>query len=287
MLGLVFERFTERARGVVVLAQEEARALKHNYIGTEHILLGLVGEQEGLAGQVLEALNITPASVRELIRREVGSGDEVTLSQIPFTPRAKKVLEMALREALSLGHDYIGTEHLLLGLVRENQGVGIQILLDLGADRDKIRRAIIDGLSAPLGRPGRPASWTPPADHGRWTPPADHGVHSTGLPPALDWRRARLLWRPEGLELRIPLQLNQGALAAFAADAVWGSPPLTGLRREIWDGWVALASPSFLDDTDPVELRQALDGAAQRALDGSGRERGRVEDFLRRLRGAE
>ena len=116
----MFERFTERARQVVVLAQDEARALKHNYIGTEHILLGLLREEEGLAARVLESLDITVEEVRAQVARIVGQGDEVTTGQIPFTPRAKKVLELALREALSLGHNYIGTEHILLGLVREN-----------------------------------------------------------------------------------------------------------------------------------------------------------------------
>jgi ATP-dependent Clp protease ATP-binding subunit ClpC len=108
---IVFERFTERARQVVVLAQDEARALKHNYIGTEHILLGLLREEEGLAARVLESLDIAVEEVRAQVARIVGQGDEVTTGQIPFTPRAKKVLELALREALSLGHNYIGTEH--------------------------------------------------------------------------------------------------------------------------------------------------------------------------------
>jgi ATP-dependent Clp protease ATP-binding subunit ClpC len=145
----VFERFTERARQVVVLAQDEARALKHNYIGTEHILLGLLREEEGLAARVLEQLDITVEEVRAQVARIVGQGDEVTTGQIPFTPRAKKVLELALREALSLGHNYIGTEHILLGLVRENEGVAARILLDFDADAEKIRNEIIRMLSGP------------------------------------------------------------------------------------------------------------------------------------------
>jgi ATP-dependent Clp protease ATP-binding subunit ClpC len=145
----VFERFTERARQVVVLAQDEARALKHNYIGTEHILLGLLREEEGLAARVLESLDITGEEVRAQVARIVGQGDEVTTGQIPFTPRAKKVLELALREALSLGHNYIGTEHILLGLVRENEGVAARILLDFDADAEKIRNEIIRMLSGP------------------------------------------------------------------------------------------------------------------------------------------
>jgi ATP-dependent Clp protease ATP-binding subunit ClpC len=145
----MFERFTERARQVVVLAQDEARSLKHNYIGTEHILLGLLREEEGLAARVLESLDITVEEVRAQIARIVGQGDEVTTGQIPFTPRAKKVLELALREALSLGHNYIGTEHILLGLVRENEGVAARILLDFDADAEKIRNEIIRMLSGP------------------------------------------------------------------------------------------------------------------------------------------
>jgi ATP-dependent Clp protease ATP-binding subunit ClpC len=150
----MFERFTERARQVVVLAQEEARTLKHNYIGTEHILLGLLREEEGLAARVLESLEITVERVRGQVVRIVGSGDEVTSGQIPFTPRAKKVLELALREALSLGHNYIGTEHILLGLVRENEGVAARILLDFDADSEKIRNEVIRMLSGPSGRRG-------------------------------------------------------------------------------------------------------------------------------------
>jgi ATP-dependent Clp protease ATP-binding subunit ClpC len=157
----LFERFTERARQVVVLAQDEARALKHNYIGTEHILLGLLREEEGLAARVLESLDITVEEVRAQVARIVGQGDEVTTGQIPFTPRAKKVLELALREALSLGHNYIGTEHILLGLVRENEGVAARILLDFDADAEKIRNEIIRMLSGPGRRQGPGASGPP------------------------------------------------------------------------------------------------------------------------------
>ena len=145
----MYERFTERARQVVVLAQDEARALKHNYIGTEHILLGLLREEEGLAARVLESLGITVEEVRAQVARIVGQGDEVTTGQIPFTPRAKKVLELALREALSLGHNYIGTEHILLGLVRETEGVAARLLLGLDADAVKIRAELMRMLLGP------------------------------------------------------------------------------------------------------------------------------------------
>jgi len=148
----VFERFTERARQVVVLAQDEARALKHNYIGTEHILLGLLREEEGVAARVLESLDITVEEVRVQVARIVGSGDELMAGQIPFTPRAKKVLELSLREALSLGHNWIGTEHILLGLARENEGVAARILLDFEADGEKIRNAVIEALAGKATR---------------------------------------------------------------------------------------------------------------------------------------
>jgi ATP-dependent Clp protease ATP-binding subunit ClpC len=160
----VFERFTEQARQVLVLAQDEARALKHNYIGTEHILLGLLREKEGLAARVLESLDITVEEVRVQVARIVGPGDEVTTGQIPFTPRAKKVLDLALREALSLGHHHIGPEHILLGLVRQNNGVGVQILLDLGADAEKVRDEIIRMLPGSASGPARAHSTVTPLD---------------------------------------------------------------------------------------------------------------------------
>jgi len=188
----MFERFTERARQVVVLAQDEARALKHNYIGTEHILLGLLREEEGIAAYALDGLGLNVDSVRSAVVAIVGSGTEVLSGQLPFTPRAKKVLELALREALSLGHNYIGTEHILLGLARENEGVAVRLMLDVGADSETVRSevaymlaggrgagrwrwpslgriglsdALLDGAGAPLGklvdqleeRLGRPA----------------------------------------------------------------------------------------------------------------------------------
>src|SRR4051812_21512824 len=126
----MFERFTERARQVVVLAQDECRALKHNYIGSEHILLGLLREEDGLGARVLDSLEITAEEVRAQVARIVGQGDEVTVGQIPFTPRAKKVLELALSEALALGHNYVDTYHILLGLVRVDDGVATRVLLD-------------------------------------------------------------------------------------------------------------------------------------------------------------
>jgi ATP-dependent Clp protease ATP-binding subunit ClpA len=435
----VFERFTERARQVVVLAQEEARGFRHNYIGTEHLLLGLLREDEGLAARVLESFGITLERAREEVVRIVALGEDPSTSgQIPFTPRAKKVMELSLRESLSVGHDYIGTEHILLGLVREDEGVAMRILVEFGTDGEAIRDQVLrmlgnragtveviiapsraelsprspeqviarftdraketlaiarrealalnhanvrsehlllalasqeDGVAASvlvslnvtgervreliephaasdteapsdttgftiqaaavlehslraalrLGRnyidtehillsliqdrdDASPAVWVLSAlgadrgkvrselrrvlDVGRLeSPRADRGPTARLVPPRgpLDWRRATLMWRPEGLEIRVPQRLGDGAMAAFAADEVWSNPVLSRLRREIWRGWLGLASPTLLEDVDPDELRRLLDEAAARAS-GQSAPHERVENFLRRLR---
>ncbi len=147
----MFERFTDRARRVVVLAQEEARLLNHNYIGTEHILLGLIHEGEGVAAKALESLGISLEAVREQVEEIIGQGGSSPSGHIPFTPRAKKVLELSLREALQLGHNYIGTEHILLGLIREGEGVAAQVLTKLGADLSRVRQQVIQLLSGYSG----------------------------------------------------------------------------------------------------------------------------------------
>jgi hypothetical protein len=143
----MFERFTDRARRVVVLAQEEARHLDHNYIGTEHILLGLIHEREGVAARALTALDISLESVRAQVEEIIGRGDQAPTGHIPFTPRAKKVLELSLREALGLSHNYIGTEHILLGLIREGEGVAAQVLVKLGGSLDRVRQQVIQLLA--------------------------------------------------------------------------------------------------------------------------------------------
>ncbi len=161
----MFERFTDRARRVVVLAQEEARMLNHNYIGTEHILLGLIHEGEGVAAKALEALGISLEAVRSQVEEIIGQGQQAPSGHIPFTPRAKKVLELSLREALQLGHNYIGTEHILLGLIREGEGVAAQVLVKLGADLNRVRQQVIQLLSGYQGKEavasGGPAEGTP------------------------------------------------------------------------------------------------------------------------------
>ena len=148
----MFERFTDRARRVVVLAQEEARMLNHNYIGTEHILLGLIHEGEGVAAKGLESLGISLEAVRSQVEEIIGQGQQAPSGHIPFTPRAKKVLELSLREALQLGHNYIGTEHILLGLIREGEGVAAQVLVKLGADLSRVRQQVIQLLSGYQGK---------------------------------------------------------------------------------------------------------------------------------------
>jgi ATP-dependent Clp protease ATP-binding subunit ClpC len=149
----MFERFTDRARRVVVLAQEEARLLNHNYIGTEHILLGLAHEGQGVAAKALESLGIRLEAIRSQVEEIIGRGQRAPFGHIPFTPRAKKVLELSLRESKQLGHNYIGTEHILLGLIREGEGVAAQVLVKLGGDLSRARRQVIQLLSGYAGGP--------------------------------------------------------------------------------------------------------------------------------------
>jgi ATP-dependent Clp protease ATP-binding subunit ClpA len=170
----------------VVLAQEEARELSQNYIGTEHVLRGLIREEEGIGARTLESLDVTLEGVRGQIVQIVGRGEEETAGQVPFTPRAKKVLELALREALRFGHDYIGTEHILLGLVRENQGVAARILLDFDADAEKVRNEVTRILS---GSSRRPAVQRPESGFEQWIRVGP----SAGLRPLLRGAAARAL----------------------------------------------------------------------------------------------
>ena len=160
----MFERFTDRARRVVVLAQSEARLLLHNYIGTEHILLGLIHEGEGVAANALESLGVSQEAVRQQVEEIIGQGQTPPTGHIPFTPRAKKVLELSLREAIQLGHNYIGTEHILLGLIREGEGVAAQVLVKLGAGLDRVRHQVIQLLSGYTGDPAASPTRSPVED---------------------------------------------------------------------------------------------------------------------------
>ena len=152
----MFERFTGQARRVMDLAQDEARMLNHNYVGTEHLLLGLIGEGEGVAAQALESLGVGLETARQQVEEAVGEGQQAVPERIPLTPRAKKVLELSLREALQLGHHYIGTEHILLGLIREGDGVAARVLAGLGADPNRVRQQVLQLLYGSQG--GQPAS---------------------------------------------------------------------------------------------------------------------------------
>jgi ATP-dependent Clp protease ATP-binding subunit ClpC len=169
----VFERFTDRARRVVVLAQEESRMLNHNYIGTEHILLGLAHEGEGVAALALESLDISIEDLRREVEQIVGQGQAAPTGHIPFTPRARKVLELSLRESLQLGANYIGSEHILLGLIREGEGVAAQLLQKLGADLNRVRQTVIQLLSGyPVAASEEipTTGWTPASVTKGWTP---------------------------------------------------------------------------------------------------------------------
>lgn len=167
----MFERFTDRARRVTVLAQEEAKELNHNYIGTEHLLLGMIREGEGVAAKALESLGISLEAVRDQVEDIIGKGSQTTMDHIPFTPRAKKALELSLREALQLGHSYIGTEHILLGVIREGEGVAAQVLVKLGADLNRVRQQIIQLLAGYTVKEGVVIEQSTPA--GDETPPIE------------------------------------------------------------------------------------------------------------------
>jgi hypothetical protein len=281
VIRLKGRRLSDRGRHVIALADSEAQALRHSYVGTEHLLVALTLEEEGVAYGVLAGLGLSNERVRVRIVQIVGAGevggDGEDGHDRSLTPRAERVLEMALREALSVGHNYIDTEHILLALVRENEGAAARILLDEGADPEKVRRETLAALGWRKNQPQRLSIRQDIRQSGRVPP------FHRGRPAGLDWRQATLLWRPEGVELRVPLHLNEGSIARFAADEVWAREPLTRLRRELWSGWLALASPTLLDDVDPLELRRLLDAAAKYAVDRSGRDRGRVEDFLHLL----
>ena len=163
----MFERFTDRARHVVVLAQEEARLLRHDYIGTEHILLGLLQEAEGIAAKALESLGITGESVRHQVEEIVGRGQAAPSGHIPFTPQAQKSMQLALREAMQLGHSYIGTEHILLGLIRLDSGRATQVLTALGAEPNRVRQQVIGVLHGYQGGRGTASPAWPPGKAGR------------------------------------------------------------------------------------------------------------------------
>jgi ATP-dependent Clp protease ATP-binding subunit ClpC len=214
----MFEKFTDRARRVVVLAQEEARMLSHNYIGTEHLLLGLIHEGEGVAARSLESLGISLEDVRQNVEEMIGRGQEAPSGHIPFTPRAKKVLELSLREAQQLGHEYIGTEHILLGLIREGEGVAAQVLVKLGGDLRRVRQQVIQLLGE-----GRPEEAGEEAG-GRWEAAGGRGgmepeVRIVGSPAQI----AEILGRLRSIDMRLAaVQRHLGLEAAEPVPAAGG-----------------------------------------------------------------
>jgi hypothetical protein len=226
----MFERFTDRARRVVVLAQEEARLLNHNYIGTEHILLGLAHEGEGVAARALTELGISLEAVRAQVEEIIGRGQQAPTGHIPFTPRAKKVLELSLREALELGHNYIGTEHILLGLIREGEGVAAQVLVKLGAGLARARQVVVQLLSGYAGPEVAGQSRFPPARLGREAAAAmvagGPGVYQE---------------QPAELVRVVPLARE------VHYEAGWR---VVLISLEIWSGWLDLRY--ILQPTDPA-----------------------------------
>ena len=230
----VFERFTDRARGVVVLAQEEARLLNHNYIGTEHLLLGLIHEGEGIAATALQRLGLSLDMVRSRVEEIIGHGGSSPSGHIPFTPRAKKVLELSLREALQLGHNYIGTEHLLLGLIREGEGVAAQVLAQLGLDLALVRQEVIQLLSG----------YAPPvAGLPRTVPPADTPAGAR----AKDEARRLAGDRPVGTHHVVTAILGDDeSLGAKALAAL-------GVTAEALEAELARLSPADTSDELPEE----------------------------------
>jgi hypothetical protein len=222
----MFERFTDRARRVVVLAQEEARHLNHNYIGTEHILLGLIQEEEGVAARALVELGISLEAARTQVEQIIGQGTDKTVSHIPFTPRAKKVLELSLREALQLGHNYIGTEHILLGLIREGEGVAAQVLVNLGASQERVRQQVVQLLTGAAGSVEQVAGGSPRMTQVEVSSiaPGGPGAFLAGGPGA---------FQQEPAELVRVVPLAREVFQGFGVRLVL-------ISLEIWSGWMDL-----------------------------------------------
>ncbi|MCY3891121.1 MAG: ATP-dependent Clp protease ATP-binding subunit [bacterium] len=275
----MFERFTDRARRVVVLAQEEARLLHHNYIGTEHILLGLIHEGEGVAAKSLESLGISLEAVRNQVEEIIGQGGSSPSGHIPFTPRAKKVLELSLREALQLGHNYIGTEHILLGLIREGEGVAAQVLVKLGADLSRVRQQVIQllsGYGGPQGS-GSPEKAT--------TSPGGSGDSSTGS-LVLDQfgRNLTKLARDSGLDPVIGRQRETERVMQVLSRRTKNNPVLVGEpgvgKTAIVEG---LAQKIAADDVPETIRNKQLYTLDLGALVAGSRYRGDFEERLKKV----
>jgi ATP-dependent Clp protease ATP-binding subunit ClpA len=270
----MFERFTDRARRTVVLAEEEARALHHNYVGTEHILLGLIGEGEGVAAQALESLGISLDAVRQQVEQIIGRGQQEPQEQIPYTPRAKKVLELSLRESKQLRHNYIGTEHLLLGLVREGHGVAAQVLTALGADLNLVRQQVIQVLH----------------EH--------QGQQPTTLPAGARFGQSRWKTRGRQAEIRDHVEAIGSQLAAIE-QRLGGGPEIGDLDRQIGQAQRGKEAAAGAEDYETAatlrdqEQRLRADKAARQAewaaahpeLSSVAEALHRLSDEVGRLRG--
>jgi hypothetical protein len=243
----MFERFTERARRVVVLAQEEARMLNHNYIGTEHLLLGLLREGEGVAAGALTSMGIELEAVRSQVEEIIGQGGAAPAGHIPFTPRAKKVLELSLREARQLGHNYIGTEHILLGLVREGEGVAAQVLVKFGAEMNPVRQQVVRLLTTFAGEVPIGAGEAPSDPELRLSP---EGFRSTPFGESPEHSAARRRARLARIE----------ELAKDEAQRL-GHPEVDTVHR--WLGYLRLEEEGATQDLR--ELRDALEEGRRRA----------------------
>jgi ATP-dependent Clp protease ATP-binding subunit ClpC len=273
----MFERFTDRARRVMDLAQEEARMFSHNYIGTEHLLLGLVREGEGVAAQVLESLGISLEAVRQQVEEVIGLGQQVPSGRIPLTPRAKKVLELARREAFQLGHHYIGTEHLLLGMIREGEGVAAQVLAGLGADLNGVRQQVLRLLHGSQGQ-DEPGS----ARGARKRPP---GRRQRGLLPEVLSRVESIDSQLSAIGQRVGAGPETGDLDQQIAQARRGKEAAAG--EEDYESAAALRNTERQLLADKAARQQEWAAAHPEIayltgeLHQLGEEVGRLRDFLR------
>jgi ATP-dependent Clp protease ATP-binding subunit ClpC len=221
----MFEKFTDRARRVIVLAQEEARMLDHNYIGTEHLLLGLIHEGHGVAARALESLGVSLEAVRQNVEETIGRGQEALSGHIPFTPRAKKVLELSLRESQLLRHDYIGTEHILLGLIREGEGVAAQVLVELGADLNRVRQQVLELLGGwAAAEAGEPEGGGPRGAAAGGLAGPEPGMHIVGSPAQI----AEILTRLRSMDTRLAAVERHLGLGAREPGPATGAEPARG-----------------------------------------------------------
>ncbi len=273
----MFERFTDRARRVMDLAQEEARMLNHNYIGTEHLLLGLIHEGEGVAARALESVGIGLEAVRQQVEEVVGHGQQAVPERIPFTPRAKKVLELARREAFQLRHHYIGTEHILLGLIREGEGVAAQVLAGLGADLNRVRQQVIQLLHGSQGKD------EPTSGRGAWQRPP--GRRQRGLLPEILARVESIDSQLSAIGQRLGAGPETGDLDQQIAQARRGKEAAAG--EEDYESAAALRDRErqLLADKTARQQEWAAAHLDLASLTGElhrlGEEAGRLRDLLR------